>query len=140
MITRLTELVLRRLKMKPTFVELWFRRLFVSVLPIRLVLRIFDIFANEGQDCFFRVALALLHMHTDILLYLPCPAVAFMNVALCVCVCLCVPFMISCGCNLSLDIANHHLISTSSYDPLLPTAIMEIYYLRFVFTFIYLSA
>jgi len=48
--------------------EDWFSRLFISVLPFHTVLRIFDIYLNEGYKVFYRVGLALIAIHKKALL------------------------------------------------------------------------
>ncbi|KAF2077763.1 hypothetical protein CYY_000950 [Polysphondylium violaceum] len=48
--------------------EDWFSRLFISVLPFHTVLRIFDIYLNEGYKVFYRVGLALIYIHKKSLL------------------------------------------------------------------------
>ncbi|KYQ94360.1 RabGAP/TBC domain-containing protein [Tieghemostelium lacteum] len=45
------------------FSEEWFSRLFVSFIPFPTVLRIFDIYLNEGFKVIYRVGLALLMIH-----------------------------------------------------------------------------
>ncbi|EGC38695.1 hypothetical protein DICPUDRAFT_148582 [Dictyostelium purpureum] len=45
------------------FSDEWFSRLFVSFLPYTTVLRIFDVFLNEGYKVLYRIGLALLKTH-----------------------------------------------------------------------------
>lgn len=48
------------------FTTSWLLRLFVGVFPIETTLRVWDCFLNEGSKILFRVALAFLKLHEDL--------------------------------------------------------------------------
>jgi hypothetical protein len=52
--------------------------LFIDTLPIESALRVWDIFFVEGSATLFRIALALLHLHTDEILALDNTGAIFM--------------------------------------------------------------
>lgn len=54
------------------FADVWFSRLFVSYLPYQTMLRVFDIFMNEGNKIFYKVGLAILKLNTESLMHAHC--------------------------------------------------------------------
>jgi len=57
-----------KINLDHNFADVWFSRIFVSVLPFQTVLRIFDYFIVDGIKILFRVALAILSLYSPFLL------------------------------------------------------------------------